>query len=301
MGDRDYFKLSPSPPFVWILSYLSTSPSLSSRFAFSCFSNDPTRPAVLQTIDSRSLVAGPSCLIYIYKNSRTSPPLIARGASSSPRMRSVAHSGDGEPLLALASLAPDYRLLSHPRVLLYLFPPPLLLSSSSFVSSALLLASSSRESARALYLDSAPAFFAAVVRRRSWMIAFFAHSAITISIPDRYYDVTISRHDITTFPGTNVTRQGERERKEEGEREEGEVFAIIYALCGFFYQTTTLICFTTLEFYHTRLVPVRYFFPLYTILRPKVYFKKLKRRSNVCSKKLKEFIYKYLYIYKYVR
>lgn len=139
-----------SDNFVYLaIVYLSIS------FSFSLpprFSSDLTRPAVLPNYRFSVSRRG---IIVSYNHSDV--PTSNRGrVPLPPRERGC---DDGEPLLALASLAPDYCLLSHPRALLYLFPPLLLLH-FRFRRRA----SRERSSAGALYLDFAPVFFAAVVR-----------------------------------------------------------------------------------------------------------------------------------------
>lgn len=206
--------------FEYFLVSLCLSISLFLSFSprVSCFSNDLTRPAVSRTIDSRSLDGG---TLVSYKYS--CPHLQSRGELL---LRECVRSrcDDGEPLLALASLAPDYRVFSHPRVLLYLFPLPLLLR---LLPRFLRLASRDFLSRRVRGF-SISRFRPAILRHcyppTKLNNRVFAYSAIMISIPDRYYDVTISGQHITTFPDANVARQ--RERESGSTRGSGRFFAI---------------------------------------------------------------------------
>lgn len=148
-------------------------------YAFSRFSNDLTRPAVLRTIDSRSLVEGPSYKHSDVPTSNRALPLrekcvelAATTAAASPSR--VSQLGSRLSSSLSFSLSPS--------------GPPSSLSSFSCFGSFVSLASLSRKSARVLYLNSG------ILRRRcpSAKLNDRVFHAITIFIPDRYYDVTIS-------------------------------------------------------------------------------------------------------------
>lgn len=144
------------------------------------------------SIDSRSLAG----TLVSYKHSDVPTSNRERGVSSSPRLRSrlrrrrapsrVSQLGSRlssplSPLCLPLSLSSFSSSPPPPS-----FPPPY------FV----------RKSARALYLDSAPAFF--VVRRRSWMIAQLRYP-FAIDITTLQYRDAILRHFRTLTPA----RQGE--------------------------------------------------------------------------------------------